>query len=199
MHKIQILLKEEQKLFFTSDKHFGHRNIINFCSRPVRDEKHMKEVLIENWNRVVGEDDIVVDLGDAFWFDSNKEIQKIYKQLNGRIFQQMGNHDSKKGFREMPEHVELMDDITTYWITLPNNPTVYEAICSHYPLMTWPGRDRRRTMNLFGHIHSGPHADSTRFDQNLPLYKNQHYDVGVDNNNLTPVEFREILKKLNID
>lgn len=197
MNKIHIELKEDQKLFYTSDLHFGHRNIIKFCSRPVRDERHMREVLIENWNRVVGKDDIVVDLGDLCWFDSNKEIQKIYKQLNGRIFQQMGNHDSKKGFRELPDHVELVDDITMYWVTLPGEPTVYEVVSSHLPLMTWPGRERGKSMNLFGHIHTTPHNMREGFDMNLPLYWNQ-YDVGTDNNNLTPIEFREILVKLGI-
>ena len=195
MDKIQISLKEGQKLFYTSDLHFGHRNVIRFCSRPVRDEKHMREVLIENWNRVVGKEDIVVDLGDLCWFDSNKEIQKIYKQLNGTIFQQMGNHDSKKGFREMPSHVKLVDDITMYLITLPDSPTVYEVTASHFPLMTWSGRERSKSMNLFGHIHTTPHNMREGFDMDLPLHWNQ-YDVGTDNNNLTPIEFREILGKI---
>lgn len=198
MNKIHINLTDAQKLFFTSDLHFGHRNIIRFCSRPVRDERHMKEVLIENWNRVVGEKDIVVDLGDLCWFDSNKEIQKIYNQLNGKIFQQMGNHDSERGFREMPKHVTLVDDITMYWITLPDDPTVYEVTASHFPLMTWPGRGRRKSINLFGHIHTCSTTNSTDFDGNLPLWKEQQYDVGTDNNGLTPIEFRDILKILKI-
>lgn len=35
------------KLFFTSDHHFGHANIIKFCNRPFKDVDEMNEVLIE--------------------------------------------------------------------------------------------------------------------------------------------------------
>ena len=39
-------------VFFTSDTHFNHTNIIRFCSRPFKDVEHMNETLIANWNRV---------------------------------------------------------------------------------------------------------------------------------------------------
>ncbi len=38
-------------VFFTSDTHFNHTNIIRFCSRPFKDVEHMNETLIANWNR----------------------------------------------------------------------------------------------------------------------------------------------------
>lgn len=41
------------EVFFTSDCHFGHKNIINYCSRPFDDVWKMNEKLIENWNKVV--------------------------------------------------------------------------------------------------------------------------------------------------
>ena len=52
------------KVFFTSDTHFYHANIINFCKRPFANVETMNEALIENWNAVVGVDDIVFHLGD---------------------------------------------------------------------------------------------------------------------------------------
>ena len=42
------------KVFFTSDTHFYHANIINFCKRPFANVETMNEALIENWNAVVG-------------------------------------------------------------------------------------------------------------------------------------------------
>ena len=47
------------KVFFTSDTHFYHANIINFCKRPFANVETMNEALIENWNAVVGANDIV--------------------------------------------------------------------------------------------------------------------------------------------
>lgn len=42
------------KVYFTSDTHFNHANIIGFCSRPFKNVNEMNETLIANWNRVVG-------------------------------------------------------------------------------------------------------------------------------------------------
>ena len=53
MDKLNITLKPEQKIFFSSDQHFGHRNVVRFCNRPYADEKEMGTALIENWNSVV--------------------------------------------------------------------------------------------------------------------------------------------------
>ena len=50
--------------FFTSDTHFNHANIIKFCNRPFKDVEQMNDVMIANWNGVIGKDDTVFHLGD---------------------------------------------------------------------------------------------------------------------------------------
>ena len=47
------------KVYFTSDTHFYHSNIIGFCKRLFKNVEDMNETLIENWNQVVSQDDIV--------------------------------------------------------------------------------------------------------------------------------------------
>ena len=59
MDRLHITLEPRQKIFVTSDLHFGHRNILKFCNRPFSDIKEMSEKLISNWNEVVGKNDIV--------------------------------------------------------------------------------------------------------------------------------------------
>lgn len=54
----------EVKIWFTSDTHFGHNNIMKFCQRPWKTVEEMDNALIQNWNSVVGENDIVFHLGD---------------------------------------------------------------------------------------------------------------------------------------
>lgn len=51
-------------IFFTSDTHFGHNNIIKLSNRPFSSVEEMNEGLIERWNDVVGAEDIVYHLGD---------------------------------------------------------------------------------------------------------------------------------------
>lgn len=54
----------------------------------------MNETLIENWNRVVSQDDIVFHLGD-FCLGGSHECTKILNRLNGKIYLVLGNHDMK--------------------------------------------------------------------------------------------------------
>ena len=72
------------RVFFTSDTHFNHTNIIRFCNRPFKDVSHMNETIISNWNRVVGHDDIVFHLGD-FCLGGSAEWINVLSRLNGKI------------------------------------------------------------------------------------------------------------------
>ena len=47
------------KIFVTSDTHFNHKNIIEYCKRPFKDTLEMNEYIIEKWNSVVKDEDIV--------------------------------------------------------------------------------------------------------------------------------------------
>ena len=95
--------------FFTSDTHFNHANIIRFCNRPFKDAEQMNEVMIANWNRVIGTDDTVFHLGD-FCLGGAVEWTKILDRLNGKIYLILGNHDLKnirQGFIDRFEHVAM--------------------------------------------------------------------------------------------
>ena len=56
--------KSGENIFFTSDTHFGHTNIIKYCKRPFNSLEEHDETLIKNWNNKVGENDIIFHLGD---------------------------------------------------------------------------------------------------------------------------------------
>lgn len=53
--------------WFTSDTHFGHSNIIAYCSRPFGSAEEMDRVLIQNWNARIRQGDTVYHLGDLAW------------------------------------------------------------------------------------------------------------------------------------
>ena len=80
--------------YFTSDTHFGHKNIIKYCDRPFYDVRTMNRELIRRWNEVVKEDDMVYHLGD-FAFLSIVEAAAVVRQLNGFKILVRGNHDRK--------------------------------------------------------------------------------------------------------
>lgn len=195
MDKLNITLEEGQKIFFSSDQHFGHRNVIDFCDRPFTDTKEMGGALISNWNSKVSNNDIVFVLGDMFWFHGRHEIKKVAGKLNGKtIYIVPGNHCKREAYELCDERYILLDDISAIYLRNEGEPQcIAEIFISHCPLMTWPHRDRG-AYNFFGHIHSGPRTKA-KVDQDLPLFDRQ-YDVGVDNNEYYPIEFNEILEKI---
>jgi len=80
-------------IFFTSDTHFGHENIIKYCKRPFANAAEMDKALIRNWNRVVGPHDLVYHLGD--FAVGGGPAGPYLDQLNGRIILIHGNHDER--------------------------------------------------------------------------------------------------------
>jgi len=86
------------RYFFTSDTHFGHKNILKYTNRPFKSVEEMDEELIRRWNATVTPDDTVIHLGD---FSLKGNVNKYLKQLNGNIIWIGGNHDSKPIIRDM--------------------------------------------------------------------------------------------------
>jgi len=91
IEKIKRFFFKEPTTWFTSDLHFGHRNVINYCNRPYKDLEEMHKALIKIWNDTVKEGDTVYVLGD---FSLNKKwSQTIIPLLKGNKILISGNHD----------------------------------------------------------------------------------------------------------
>lgn len=164
------------KIFFYSDSHFAHSNIIRFSNRPFSSIEEHDEALIERWNSVVTDKDEVYHLGDvAFWKDNYKPTEYI-KQLKGRKHLILGNHDKLKPF----EYLKMgFTSVNTYLEIKYNKRKV--VLC-HYPILSWNGM-HRGTWHLHGHCHS----TINHLNEGLT-----RIDVGVDNFNFYPVSFEEI-------
>ena len=170
--------------FFTSDTHFNHANIIKFCNRPFKDVEQMNDVMIANWNSVIGKDDTVFHLGD-FCLGSAAEWTKILDRLNGKIYLILGNLDLKnirQGFISRFEHVAMQMRIEI------GKKRIY--LC-HYPFLCFEGSYKDDVWQLFGHVHTRRSNSGIDAGRLLYLYPTQ-YDVGVDNNNFTPVSFGQV-------
>lgn len=79
-------------IYFTSDLHLDHANIIKYCQRPFHSIGEMNAALITNWNARVSEDDTVYVIGD-FALTSRERIAELRSKLNGHIVLVLGNHD----------------------------------------------------------------------------------------------------------
>lgn len=199
MQKIHIKLNKGQKIWFTSDLHFGHRNVIRFCNRPWFNEKQMGLGLIDNWNETVSDEDIVFVLGDTFWFNDSRSIKKVLSQLKGKdIYILPGNHDNFDAYHRVDDpRIHLCADVVVMWLESEEDlgwpKKIMEVWMAHYPMMTWPHRENG-AIQLFGHIHS-QQGKTDGVDQDLPLYWNQS-DVGCDYWNYHPVSFETLLNDM---
>ena len=183
-----VLDSSKQGIWFTSDLHFGHVNILKFCNRPWETTDEMNADLIKNWNSVVKPDDLVFDLGD-FAFASNSKWKDLLSQLNGHHYLILVNHDITRwpGDKTM----ELFEGVSHQMILKIDGRTVY---LNHYPYLCFGGvwrKPENAVYQLFGHTHSGPNCRGTDTDRLVNLFPYQ-YDVGVDNNNYTPVSWEQV-------
>ncbi len=79
------------KIFFTSDHHFDHANIIKYCHRPFDSVEHMNEEMVKRWNERISDEDLVFYLGDFSL--SFAAVQKYLPRLKGEKHLISGNHD----------------------------------------------------------------------------------------------------------
>lgn len=169
-------------IWFTSDTHFNHQNILAYEpeTRPFETVEEMNEVIIKNWNDKVKPDDTIYVLGDFFMGMLDK-IEDILNRLNGKIILVRGNHDTKKRieiYKSKGIEVKDFDHFAykgRYFILchFPNNNEEFIRMIT---------QDNSEVVWLYGHVHS-----------NAPKgYHDGTFHIGVDTNNLAPISIQEV-------
>jgi len=99
----------------------------------------------------------------------------------------------------MTTGIQQLFDYVTYQMRVTiDGQNVY---LNHFPFLCFAHGDPSlySDANLafapFGHVHSGPKSSSEDRGRLQYLYPTQ-YDVGVDNNNFTPISWEELNKKI---
>jgi len=180
-------------IWFTSDTHFFHRNVIEYCQRPWANVQEMNAGLISNWNARVKPNERVYVLGD-FCFGGNTRAREILSQLNGHKILIRGNHDQPAhkmiaaGFSEVYENerIELPNGQSVLLSHFPFHPDSlndedYWRIYEHDQRYTHKRiMDDRESILLHGHVHQ--------------QWKTQgrQINVGVDVWNQGPVSHEQI-------
>jgi calcineurin-like phosphoesterase family protein len=177
------------KIFFTSDTHFGHQNILAYCNRPFSTLEEMNEGLIDRWNSRVLDGDVVYHIGD-FAMGQRHNIL-IRKRLNGRVILIRGNHDraahimkTEAGFDEVHDNLALeVDGIKLYLSHIPLH--VYDPTQRKYdPKLLQPAPVDADYI-LCGHVHQ----QWNRIGNTI--------NVGTDVSNYYPLTLSELLGRDN--
>jgi len=152
-----------------------------------RDVSHMNRVLIDEWNAVVQQTDVVYHLGD-FSFGTDEQIREIKASLKGEIKLAIGNHDKTRtrmrslGFADV-EHFYQLD----------HNGIILGM--THDPIRFRPEQMASSRLLLHGHRHGMEHhAGDEGYDKFTPENQSKLFDVGVDAVRRTrPCTIEEIL------
>ena len=168
-------------VWWSSDYHFSHFNIIKYCHRPFTTVEEMNDTIIKNHNMRVKPEDTVFFLGDFVFRNSpggKKGEGEIYraeyfiKQLNGRFVFICGNHDRNNSLKTPIEKV---------YIKFGGH-----RICMvHSPIHADPNKE----LNLVGHVHE-------KWVVKRLNEKSILFNVGVDVHNFKPISYEEINKLL---
>ena len=177
-------------IFVTSYIHFSHSNIIKYCNRPFENIFEMDDYIIKKWNETVSYDDTIYILGDFMFSRNIEKIENYVNKLNGYKILVLGNHDNFSiddyklaGFNEVYDGIIEKCIHNKRWI-----------MC-HYQMAHWNG-SHKGSFHLFGHEHW-----KQQYELKHSLYKELHfserkYNVCMDANNFTPINFLYLIKKL---
>lgn len=169
-------------IYFTSDLHFNHANVIKHCNRPFNDVEHMNESLIENWNSVVKEKDSIYILGD-FCLKGNPFY--FLDRLQGRKYLIFGNHDKK--YRARYRDSGFFDWCKDYFELQISGDHFLRGkkliVFCHYAMRVW-NKSHYGSWHLYGHSHGSLKSHGLSLD------------VGVDCWDHKPVSLEQIEQKM---
>lgn len=156
-------------IYFCSDLHFSHQNIIKYCDRPWATVEEMNEALIANWNSVVKPEDTVWHLGDVAMGPKSKHPE-IVARLNGHKLLIRGNHDANHKKMVALGFEASMNDAT---IDTP----VGKVYLRHVPTLEF-----KADWHFCGHVHKA-----------WKHWKKTIVNVGVDVRDYKPVTLEELI------
>jgi calcineurin-like phosphoesterase family protein len=195
---MKIVLENNQKLFFTSDTHFGHSNICRATTtwegaenltRDFPSLEAMNDALVNGINNKVGQNDILIHLGD--WsFGGFENIQKFRDRIVCKnIHLILGNHDHHimNNRNDVQQLFLSVDHYKYITVVRPNKKQErhdkFRFILCHFPIASWHDMNQD-VIHLHGHVHLPSH---------LRVAEGKAMDVGVDGNGLEPISLDEVL------
>jgi calcineurin-like phosphoesterase family protein len=162
-----------EKIWFTSDQHYGHKNIIEFSKRPFVGVGHMNQAMVEWYNDTIEDDDVVIHVGDLA-FGDEYFANNVLSHLKGYKILVVGNHDF------MGKKLRRFEGYDEIHLCLGLERDKQKFVITHYPFEECPKGYR----NIHGHTHAAS-FESYRGDT--------HFNVNVEFHSYKPIQLRKIL------
>lgn len=180
-------------LYFTSDTHFNHYNIIKYCNRPYENCREMNDDLILKWNSVVSQEDTIIHVGDVT-FGNPSMTREFFKNLNGYKILVKGNHDRINKIRP------FFDEVHSELFVKVKDKVAW--IRHFYLELRTDGTKEPFDFSIHGHSHGNLGKTHITNYRKHP-YKGKEepileIDAGVDCWNYTPVSEDQIYKEVQL-
>jgi calcineurin-like phosphoesterase family protein len=175
-------------IFYTSDQHFHHKNMLKFEpeSRPFKTVEEMDQALIDGWNSVVTPEDTVMVLGD-FCFGTRDEVRALLGKLNGHKNLIIGNHD--RWLDNPIGHGAIPSGLFGWLRPMAKiKDTGRDVILCHYPFAVWE-KQHYGSYHVFGHIHSNKAGHHP-----LGVCQPNQFNAGVDVCELKPKTLDQLIE-----
>jgi calcineurin-like phosphoesterase family protein len=182
----------EFNVFFTSDFHLFHNNVLRFDNRPFKDVHEMHIAIEERWNEVVGPHDVVIYLGDLSFArrEDKQYVEDMLNRLNGTMHFVLGNHDKYDEIKRMPRFSSVQDYLEVRISHFDDSGSRVETMfcCMHYPIYSW-NKAHHGSYMVHGHSHMS--LSEGEFHKNRRII-----DVGIMGYNYAPISYLEIINLL---
>ena len=205
-----MTLSPRNSTWIISDTHFGHKNIIKFQQRP---ETH-EEIMLSNWIERVGEDDVILHLGDVFLGKDGNPLRwaSIISRMPGRKYLIPGNHDKQKrrlyeevaGFQVIRPfihngiaytHRPISSDFPVFHDEWDSNDTLVDWFRLHDTVRDAKAREGWHT-NVHGHIHGNSlNWSADLYDEPSPFADKLYVNACVEVNDFAPIQLGNLLPK----
>lgn len=197
---IDLTQGKERDVFFTSDFHLFHQNVLKFDKRPFATVQEMHQVIEDRWNETVKQDDIVIYLGDLAFArrEDKKDVEAMLWRLNGHIHFIMGNHDKLDDIKKLPRLESIQDYLEVRIAhmaakngseTLVKTETLFT--CMHYPIYSW-NKSHHGSYHVHGHCHGNLHHG-----EDANYYVNRRaIDAGCMLHDYRPISYKDVMNRL---
>lgn len=155
----------DSNVFFMSDLHYGHKNILEIDKRPYSTIEEMNSSIVEELKTKLRPSDVLFDLGDLFWRTINiKECRNVLDSVGTKnIYKVVGNHDLYKHYipgdigkpNNLCDKFKVVADILD--IHIKYNKSEYLVSLCHYPILDF-NHMYHGGLHIYGHTHG--HTDT---------------------------------------
>jgi calcineurin-like phosphoesterase family protein len=164
-----------RNIWFASDHHLFHRNILTFRDddgklvRKFDDIDQHNDCILTKHNEQVKENDIVYFMGDLT-FSYGDDFKSFFAKFKGRKRLLVGNHDDVKKLVPFFQKIQI-------WRVFKDKDIVYPFTVTHVPIDT---KSIKGFFNVHGHIHQNKSPTPS------------HINLSMEAINYTPVSLDEL-------